>query len=205
MASPGSDEQTQAAQVGQKRKREDEETDGKNEVEGETKDNNHVIEHESKNGNDDDGGEDDGGAKVDTNTLVPDHYEPEKEDDEEQDGSDDENENAVEESANYPKHEESDEPFPHCAYYDEAIEDIEERFTLIPQRIFELLADRRSSSTALVAYKDKADELGEIPCTEKMRIAILGGAGAGKSSLLNAVTGKPDLAKSVSLRSTIIM
>lgn len=107
----------------------------------------------------------------------------------------------MEDSTNHSKHDESDEPFLPCVYYDEAIEDIEERFTLIAQRISEQLEDRKSTSTALAAHKAKADELNKIPITEKIRVAILGGAGAGKSSLLNAVTGKPDLAKSVSFHS----
>lgn len=196
MASPAPGEQPPPVQVGQKRKREDEETDAKKDAEGEVKDATKADNQEDSNA---DGTEDDGGAKVDTNTLVPDHYEPEQEPDEEQDDSDDENESLVEDSASYPKHDESKEPFPSCVYYDEAIEDIEERFTLIAQRIFEQLEDRKSSSTVLAVHKAKADELSDIPSTEKIRIAILGGAGAGKSSLLNAVTGKPDLAKSVSL------
>ena len=197
MASPAPGEQPPPVQVGQKRKREDEETDAKKDAEGDVKD---ATQADTQGDSNVDGTEDDGGAKVDTNTLVPDHYEPEQEPDEEQDDSDDENESLVEDSASYPKHDESKEPFPSCVYYDEAIEDIEERFTLIAQRIFEQLEDRKSSSTVLAVHKAKADELSDVPSTEKIRIAILGGAGAGKSSLLNAVTGKPDLAKSVSPR-----
>ena len=197
MASPAPGEQPPPVQAGQKRKRDDEESDAKKDAEGEITDTTKDGLQDETNA---DGPEDDGGAKVDTNTLVPDHYEPDQEPDEEQDDNDEEDENVVEDSTNYPKHDESDEPFPSCVYYDDGIEDIKERFSLIAQRIFEQLEDRKSSSKALAARKAKAEELSEIPGTEKIRIAILGGAGAGKSSLLNAVTGKPDLAKSVSLR-----
>jgi hypothetical protein len=191
MASPPPGEQIPSLQAGQKRKRDEGETDAKNECRNETQD-------EKTAETIDEDIEDDGNAKVDIRTLVPDNYEPENENEEEQDGSDEENESAIEDNTNYPKHDESDEPFPPCVYYDEAIDDIEERFTLIAQRIYELLEGRNSSSKSLAAHKNKADELGEMPSTELIRIAILGGAGAGKSSLLNAVTAKPDLAKSVS-------
>lgn len=193
MASPAPGEQSPPAQVGQKRKREDEETDTKPDIKNEVK---NEIEHEKADTKDEDV-EDDGGAKTDTNTLVPDDYQHEEASDVEGDGSDEDNENAVEDETNHPRHDESDEPFPACAYYDEAIDDVDEKLTSIAELVYDLLEEHDSSSATFAAHKSKAEELSKIPTTEKIRIAILGGAGAGKSSLLNAITGKHDLAKSV--------
>jgi ABC-type glutathione transport system ATPase component len=196
MASPAPGEQNSSVQTGQKRKREDDDSEIQNEVKNEVK---------SEIKGEDAEAEADGGANVDTNTLVPNDYEPDEDDENENDSNDedDDDENTAEDNANHPKHQESDEPFPACAYYDEAIEDVEEQLTSIAERVQALLEDHNSSSKVLVAHKRKANELSDMPPTEKMRIAILGGAGAGKSSLLNAVTGKPDLAKSVSIRPVI--
>jgi predicted GTPase len=198
MASPAPGEQPPSVQAGQKRKREDEETDVKHDIKNEVK---NEIENEKKAEADDEDVEDDGGAKIDTNTLVPDDYEHAEESNDECEDSDEDNENAVEDNANYPKHDESDEPFPACAYYDEVVDDIDEKLTSIAERVYDLLEEHNSSSATFAAHKSKAEELSKIPNTEKIRIAILGGAGAGKSSLLNAITGKHDLAKSVSSHS----
>lgn len=194
MASPAPGEQPPSVLVGQKRKREEEEIDAKPVIKNEVK---NEIEHEKADTKDEDV-EDDGGAKIDTNTLVPDDYEHEEASDVEGDDSDEDNEDAVEDDTNYPKHDESDEAFPACAYYDEAIDDVDEKLTSIAERVYDLLEEHDSSSATFAAHKSKAEELSKIPTTEKIRIAILGGAGAGKSSLLNAITGKHDLAKSVS-------
>lgn len=45
---------------------------------------------------------------------------------------------------------------------------------------------------------DRAEELRRVPTTERLTIAMLGDAGVGKSSLLNAIADTKDLAKSVS-------
>jgi len=197
MASPAPGEQTPYVQVGQKRKREDEESDVKPHIKNEVK---KEVESEKKADTKNEDVEDDGGAKIDTGTLVPDDYENEHEEEsgDEREDSDEDDENAVEDSANYPKHDESDEPFPECAYYDEAIDDVDEKLASIAERVYDLLEEHDSSSPTFAAHKSKAEELSKLPKTEKIRIAILGGAGAGKSSLLNAITGKQDLAKSVS-------
>lgn len=194
MASLALSEQPPLVQVGQKRKRKDERTDVKSDIKNEVKS---EIESEKKFKANDEDVEDNGGAKVDTNTLVPDDYESEEGSGDERDDSDEEDEDAVEDTANYPKHDESDEPFPECAYYDEAMDDVDEKLTSIAERVHDLLEEHDSSSVTVAAHKSKAKESSKIPKTEKIRIAILGGAGAGKSSLLNAITGKHDLAKSV--------
>lgn len=191
MASPAPGKQSPSVQIGQKRKRDENDNDIKHEVK-------HEVKNQTKDEHGSEDVEDDGGAKIDTKTLVPENYEPEEDNEDGADENDEEDENAAEENANHPKHDESDEPFPSCAYYDDATKDIEERLTSIAERVYELLEDRESDSKALLSHRQKAKELSKIPVTEKIRVAILGGAGAGKSSLLNAVTGKPDLAKSVS-------
>jgi len=197
MASTAPDAQPPSAQVGQKRKREDEESDVNPDIKNEVK---KEIESEKKPDTKNEDVEDDGGAKIDTGTLVPDDYENEHEEEsgDECEDSDEDDENAVEDNANYPKHDESDEPFPECAYYDEAIDDVDEKLTSIAERVYDLLEEHDSTSPTFAGHKNKAEELSKLPKTEKIRIAILGGAGAGKSSLLNAITGKQDLANSVS-------
>ena len=142
MASPAPGEQPPSVLVGQKRKREEEEIDAKPVIKNEVK---NEIEHEKADTKDEDV-EGDGGARIDTNTLVPDDYEHEEASDVEGDDSDEDNENAVEDDTNYPKHDESDEPFPACAYYDEAIDDVDEKLTSIAERVYDLLEEHDSSS-----------------------------------------------------------
>lgn len=178
MASPAPCEQAQAAQTGQKRKREDEEVDVKIDI----------I---------DDDADDEGDTRVDTNALIPDDYQLVDEEEEDQDPSDDNDANVGEDNADHPTHNESEEKLPECAIYDDAIEDIQEVLGSILSRLQDTLSDHESKSKALKSHMEQVKKVIELPPTKKIRIAILGGAGAGKSWLLNAVTGKPDLAKSV--------
>jgi hypothetical protein len=188
MASSMPGEQIPSVQTGQKRKREDDDIKIKNESKTELK-------NEIK----DEDAEVDDGANVDTHTLVPNNYEPDENDENELDSDNGDDDNAVDDDANHPVHHESDEPLPPCAYYDEVTEEAVQQLTSIAERIHVLLEDHNSGSKLLAAHKENAKELSEVPSTKKIKIAILGGAGAGKSSLLNAVTGKPDLAKSVNI------
>jgi chromosomal replication initiation ATPase DnaA len=182
MASPVPGEQTLSVQVGQKRKREDDESDEDPDIK-------------------DVDVKDESSAKMDTNDLIPDDYELDEDDGEDQlEEFDDGGASAGDDNSNHPTHDESQEPFPLYAIYDGEIENIEEKLTSIPQRIIDLLYDSQSSSKAIKGLNSRAEALAEVPKTEKIRIAILGGAGVGKSSLLNAITGKTDLAKSVSNR-----
>lgn len=178
MASSAPGEQDSPVYTGQKRKREDDGNDEDHDINAED------VQDESS-------------GKMDINDLIPDD---EDGDDEEEEESDDSDANPGEENANHPTHDESDEPLPPCAIYDDAIEDIEGRLVSIPQQLIYLLEESKSSSKPIKALRAKAEQLKDVPTTDRIRIAILGGAGVGKSSLLNAVTGKADLAKSVGIR-----
>lgn len=176
MASPGPSNQDQLAQVGLKRKREEEDVDAKDE-----------FQH------------DNGNTAIESEPVVPGDYEHlDDDDDDESSELEDDEENVVEEICEIPTHDDSAEPFPKCAIFDGAIEGIKERITAIPQHALARLEEHGCLSNSLKAYASKAQKLCSLPETPKMRIAILGCAGAGKSSLLNAITGKPELAKSLS-------
>lgn len=175
MAPQESQEQTPSTQAGKKRKREISES--------------HVAQEDQQDGAD---------AKPDVNTLIPDDQEPEDDEEDDEVGSDDDFENTSDQNIDYPTHDEDSEPFPQCAIYDDAIEDIEEKVSSIAERVESRLSAHNSNSKTVGNYLSTAENLSFPPEAKKIRIAILGGAGVGKSSLLNAVIGKPDLAKSVS-------
>lgn len=175
MAPTDSHEQTPSTQAGQKRKREDSEA--------------HVAREDQQDGTD---------VKPDVNTLIPEERESEDDDEDDEVDSDDDCENTNGPNIEYPMHDEDSEPFPQCAIYDDAIEDIEEKVSSIAERVESRLSAHNSNSRTVGNYLSTAENLSCVPEAKKIRIAILGGAGVGKSSLLNAVIGKPDLAKSVS-------
>jgi hypothetical protein len=94
-------------------------------------------------------------------------------------------------------YDESQELFPACAIYDAEIYGVKKRLTSIPQQVLSILQENSIKSKLLDMHMAKAKVLCTFPETDRVRIAILGSAGVGKSSLLNAVTNIPGLAKSV--------
>lgn len=178
MASPAPCQQDQSAKIGQKRKREPDDVDRQ-----------------------DDEVQDDDNAIVEPSSLIPDDFEPSDDDDEDDDDgaeAEADHANVIEENTDIPTHDESQEPFPKCATYDDQIEEIEESITSVPRRVLDQLSEHECLGKAFKAHVGKAEKLRNLPQTPKIRIAILGCAGTGKSSLLNSITGKADLAKSVS-------
>jgi len=174
MASPASSAHDQSVKLVSKRKREAEDVNNKGE-------------HQH----------DEGDATVEPDSLVPDDYEhPEVDDDSDQIENEEDEENVIEEFSDIPTYDELAEPFPKYPIYDDKIDDIKKGITAISRQVLDRLQEYGCSS--LKSYTSKAQELCDIPETPKMKIAILGCAGAGKSSLLNAITGKADLAKSLS-------
>jgi predicted GTPase len=130
-------------------------------------------------------------------SLVPENYEHSEDDDEDDELEDeDANENVVEEVSEMPGHDESAEPLPKCAVYDGDARAIQKKVTAIPQQVLDEL--EKHGCLSLKSHIVEAQRLCDPPKITKLRIAILGCAGSGKSSLLNAITGKADLAKSVS-------
>lgn len=143
--------------------------------------------------------EEEDGIQVNVNSLIPDNFiatDGGQQDDE--NGLDDEDEIAVQEFDDHPTHDEANEPFPPYAIYDRRIGGLQERLIAIPRRFMTLATEHECKSTIAQKHINQANELLTIPEPEKYRIAILGVAGAGKSSLLNAVTGEPNMAKAVS-------
>lgn len=185
MASPAPHEQAQTVQAGQKRKRENSEAD---------------INQDEQEGKDE---QDEGDAKFDVNSLIPDNYEAVDDGEDEENDVDDDSDDTSDEPFDCPTHEEANEPFPQCAIYDDAIAELEEKVASISQRVSDCLEAHGCTSKIVKDLLSTAENLSETPATKKIMIAILGGAGVGKSSLLNAVTGKPDLAKSVSTISVL--
>lgn len=195
MASPAPGEQTPSVQTGQKRKRETDDHDARTgerhfaDAAGDDAEflNPDDDDHDTDNENDDDNG----------STYTPD--DEDEEDQEDDNDHDNTFESFNEANANNTTYDESQEPFPACVVYDSGIEDIRKRLTLIPNAILQILPEDSIKSKSLNMHIAKAKEISEFPKTAGIKIAILGNAGAGKSSLLNAVTDIPELAKSVIL------
>jgi GTP-binding protein EngB required for normal cell division len=64
-----------------------------------------------------------------------------------------------------------------------------------------ILQENGDQNKSINKHMARAKEICNFPETDRLKIAILGCAGVGKSSLLNAVTSIPGLAKSVMLTS----
>jgi GTPase SAR1 family protein len=144
----------------------------------------------------DDNQHDEGDATFEPESFVPDIYNHSDDDGDDQMEDEHDEDNVIEEAPDIPTHDDSAEPFPKCAIYDDKIKAIEENITAISQKALAKLEEHGCLS--LKPYISRAQKTCNLPETPKMRIAIIGSAGAGKSSLLNAITGKADLAKSLS-------
>ena len=72
------------------------------------------------------------------------------------------------------------EPFPSFACYDENVPAIRQRLTSVPQKILQVLAEHDCDSQHVNAQRRTATALQEIPMTRKLRIGLLGDAGAGR-------------------------
>lgn len=189
MASSPPDGQKSPAPTGRKRKLEPDEHDKQSD----------------ERQNDDATSEDDGLLDQDGTNDENDNdndptFTPHDEDDEDEGADDNDDggyESFSEENANSAIYDESQEPFPACVVYDASIRDIKKRLTSIPRQILGMLPKDDSKSKSNSMHIAQAKNISEFPKTVGVKIAILGSAGAGKSSLLNAVTNIPDLAKSV--------
>ncbi|KAK5700424.1 hypothetical protein LTR17_022926 [Elasticomyces elasticus] len=95
-------------------------------------------------------------------------------------------------------HVESSEAFPGCAIYDKDIPAIKKAMTGIPKKAVEVLTGQDCSGKHAKTHMRAAQALLEIPTTKRPKIALIGNAGVGKSSLLCAVTDMLNLAKSLS-------
>ncbi|KAK3612909.1 hypothetical protein LTR56_028176, partial [Elasticomyces elasticus] len=93
-------------------------------------------------------------------------------------------------------HVESSEAFPGCAIYDKDIPAIKKAMTGIPKKAVEVLTGQDCSGKHAKTHMRAAQTLLEILTTKRPKIALIGNAGVGKSSLLCAVTDMLNLAKS---------
>jgi len=106
--------------------------------------------------------DDDEGAKDDSNSDTEDEFLGDN--------------NGVEQQV----HVEASEPFPKCAIYDEEISALKAMLTSIPKMVIEALAPHKCEGKHYQTHMDAAKALVEIPTTKRLRVALLGGAGAGK-------------------------
>lgn len=134
----------------------------------------------------------------DTANLVPEDYVEDFDDNEAEEVESEHEVNDHEDGLDIPPHNEAMESFPEHAIYDNSIDDIKEKLTGIPPLVYNALAQHDCKSKQLQNLAAKAGDLSTYPNTKVLRVAVLGTAGTGKSSLLNSITDIPDLAKSVS-------
>lgn len=134
-----------------------------------------------------------------TEVHVPEDYQGEDESElSEIEGDSDEEHAVPDDVEEIEMYSEATEPLPERACYDKDIEGIKKRLSVIAKRAHELFATSPNTSKTATTHKTRANNLQVLPDTGKLRVAILGGAGTGKSSLLNSLTDTPELAKSVS-------
>lgn len=160
-----------------KRKRVEDDLDAKDDT-GDGNDDN-----ANDNDDDDDYGVD-GFDANDDSLFVPDgeYIAPEDDDDEDKDNAKVmESENEVDETANVPQvtYSQSQETCPSCTYYDDDIPAIVERLAATPQRVLDILSKHECNTKHVGTQRRKAEALLTIPETTKLRIALLGDAGAG--------------------------
>ncbi|KAK4963177.1 hypothetical protein LTR10_000805 [Elasticomyces elasticus] len=115
------------------------------------------------------------------------HDDEEEDEDESLDGDDDDEQ----------KHMESSEPLPNCAIYDADISDIKAKLISIPKSVMKALLPYECPGKHVQTHMGAANALLKIPDTKRLRVALIGAAGVGKSSTLNAITDIPDLANSL--------
>lgn len=193
MASPAPGEQSPSVQTGRKRKRSTDDDDYKDET---LQDVEPAAELYQNHDTDDDSDRSESPSDNDGSDYDPDG------ENEEQDEEDEEaafvatlNEPNMEKATYY----ESSEAKPAHPVFDDVTPDIIKGIAAIPQRVLEQLPGvDPKTSLRLKCYLDSAEALRSVPSKVKLKIAMLGDAGVGKSSLLNAITHKEGLAKTVS-------
>ncbi|KAK3672926.1 hypothetical protein LTR78_007279 [Recurvomyces mirabilis] len=89
------------------------------------------------------------------------------------------------------------EKFPSRAIYDDKVPAIKNSLAEIPQKVLDILLPHKCDLVHLQTHIAAAGELAHVPKSKKPRIALIGNAGVGKSSTLNALTDIPELAKSL--------
>ncbi|KAK5107579.1 hypothetical protein LTR62_001022 [Meristemomyces frigidus] len=94
-------------------------------------------------------------------------------------------------------YDENSEPYPRCAIYDKEIPAVKSMLTSISKKVQDILRPHDCKAKSFQTYLTTANGLAEIPTTKVLRIALIGNAGVGKSSTLNALVDIPDLAKSL--------
>lgn len=140
---------------------------------------------------------DDGLFIPDTADLVPEDYAEARDDNGFEEVEAEHELDDLEDGLDFAPHNEAMESFPKHAIYDVSIDSIRARLAGIPPRILRALEQHDCKTKQLQTLSLKAGDLSSYPTTRIMRVAVLGTAGTGKSSLLNCITDIPDLAKSV--------
>ncbi|KAH0275519.1 hypothetical protein KCU91_g4501, partial [Aureobasidium melanogenum] len=90
---------------------------------------------------------------------------------------------------------EADEKFPPCAAYHEDVRAISSRITEILDKTVEHLSEISDQSDSLARLLEQAKETRKFPDPKIPTIALLGDAGAGKSSLISALLDTPHISR----------
>lgn len=130
--------------------------------------------------------------------IVP-EGDSEEDDDEFRGSDDDDSDNDLQDNDMIQEpYSESVEAYPAYAAYDPDIADITRKLISVPQQIIDILSQHEGSGKHVISLVEAASKLLTIPKNAKIRVGLLGDAGAGKSSLLNSITDLDDLANSLS-------
>ncbi|KAK5718255.1 hypothetical protein LTR17_015705 [Elasticomyces elasticus] len=127
------------------------------------------------------------------------HMQDEDDDDDDLDGEDSENDEDDEalddDDDDQEMHMEATEPFPACAIYDNDMPAVVAKLTGIANKAVSVLLPHDCGGKHVTAHLAAANSLMRIPDTKRLRVALIGNAGVGKSSSLNGIVDIANLAK----------
>ncbi|KAK3112459.1 hypothetical protein LTR53_011253 [Teratosphaeriaceae sp. CCFEE 6253] len=95
-------------------------------------------------------------------------------------------------------HMESSESFPECAIYDDDIPALKELMTSVPKKIVDILLPHDCDGKHVKTHLGSANSLMQVVPPKRLKVALIGNAGVGKSSTFNAVVDILNMAKSLS-------
>lgn len=95
------------------------------------------------------------------------------------------------------EYDEGGEPWPACVAFDLDFANLKEHLSQISNTAMKIVDDSGCQSQRALSLRKNACQGTNVPRSNREKVALLGNTGAGKSSLLNSLLDRPDLARAV--------